>query len=183
MFGYFFAFGAGLVLAYFLDPDRGTRRRNILRDRSAAMVRRVGWNASRMGRRAADKAYGVQQEFAHAADIREALDDSTLARKVESEIFRDVSIPKGSINVNAEDGVVVLRGQVERPDQILAIENAVRRIPDVLDVQNFLHLPGEAAPNKAESTSAERPPNAGTAPEGGATVELPSSESGGRRVA
>jgi len=61
--------------------------------------------------------------------------------------------------VNAEEGVVVLRGQVERREQIGTIEESVRRIPDVLEVQNFLHIPGEAAPNKAEAISAERPPS------------------------
>jgi len=158
MFKFFLAFGSGAALAYFLDPDRGRRRRHIARDRFAAALRRFGWNASKVGRHAADAAYGMGQEAVHAVDIREALDDATLARKVESEIFRDLLIPKGSINVNAEEGVVVLRGQVERPEQIKSIEDSVRRIPDVLDVQNFLHMPGEAAPNKAESMTAERPP-------------------------
>jgi hypothetical protein len=60
--------------------------------------------------------------------------------------------------VNVEDGVVVLRGEVERSTQILEIEGAVRRIPDVLDVQNLLHRPGEIAPNKAEAMRSERPP-------------------------
>ncbi len=43
-------------------------------------------------------------------------DDVTLARKVESEIFRDADVPKGQINVNAENGVIVLRGEVEEPE-------------------------------------------------------------------
>jgi hypothetical protein len=149
----------GAALAYFADPDRGKRRRNVARDRLMAFARRTFWNSSRLGRRSVGSAYGVVQEVAHAPDIREALDDATLARKVESEVFRDPSIPKGSININVEDGVVVLRGEVERSAQILAIEGAVRRIPDVLDVQNLLHRPGEPAPNKAEAMAAERPPS------------------------
>lgn len=158
MLRYILVAGAGAALAYFLDPDRGKRRRNMTRDRLTAMLRRFGSNATRMGRRASGTAYGLRQQAGRAADIREALDDATLARKVESEIFRDPSVPKGSINVNAEEGLVVLRGEVERADQITAIEDAVRRIPDVLDVQNFLHMPGEPAPNKAEAVSAERAP-------------------------
>jgi len=185
VFNYIFAFGAGALVAYFVDPDRGKRRRNMARDRSYSMMRRFGWNASKTARRAADTAYGIRQEMAHAPEIHEALDDATLARKVESEIFRDASIPKGAINVNAEEGVVVLRGQVERPDQILGLEQAVRRIPDVLDVQNFLHLPGEAAPNKAESIEGERPPTlTATNDAGSTTEELPrEGGSGGIRAA
>jgi osmotically-inducible protein OsmY len=185
VFGYIFAFGAGALVAYFVDPDRGKRRRNMARDRSFSMMRRFGGNASKTARHAGDTAYGIRQEMAHAPEIHEALDDATLARKVESEIFRDGSIPKGEINVNAEEGVIVLRGQVERPDQILAVEQAVRRIPDVLDVQNFLHLPGQAAPNKADSITAERPPTTTPTDGGGTTTEeLPrEGGSGGIRAA
>jgi osmotically-inducible protein OsmY len=42
---------------------------------------------------------------------REQPDDAALARKVETELFRDADVPKGDINVNAEDGVVFLRGR------------------------------------------------------------------------
>jgi hypothetical protein len=158
MLRFIFSAVAGAALAYFIDPDHGRRRRNIARDRALALMRRASWRVSRWGRWTVGAVYGVGQEMAHAPDIREALDDATLARKIESEVFRDRSIAKGGINVNVEEGVVVLRGLVDRPDDILRIEAAVRRIPDVLDVQNLLHLPGAPAPNKAEAMSAERPP-------------------------
>ena len=38
----------------------------------------------------------------------------TLARKVESEIFRAADAPKGAVSVNAENGVVFLRGEVDK---------------------------------------------------------------------
>jgi osmotically-inducible protein OsmY len=158
MWSYVLAGAAGAAIAYLFDPDRGKRRRNMARDRSLAFLRHQGMRLSRSGRRAAGAAYGITQEVAHAPDIREALDDATLARKVESEVFRDPTIPKGSINVNVVDGVVVLRGELHRPEQINEIEAAVRRIPDVIDVQNLLHLPGQPAPNKAAAMSAERRP-------------------------
>lgn len=171
MLGYFFAGAAGAVVAYFLDPDRGRRRRNVTRDRLMALLRRQAWHLSRMGRRAAGTAYGISQQVSHAPEIREALDDATLARKVESEVFRDRLIAKGAINVNVEDGVVVLRGQVDRPEDVLGIEDVVRRIPDVLDVQNLLHLAGEPAPNKAEAISAERAPTGDRQTEAQAKLE------------
>ena len=158
MLRFIFSAVAGAALAYFVDPDHGKRRRIIARDRVLALRRRTSWRVSRWGRWTAGAVYGVGQEVAHAPDIREALDDATLARKVESEVFRDPLIAKGGINVNVEDGVVVVRGQVDRPDDIVRIEDAVRRIPDVLDVQNLLHLPGAPAPNKAEAMTTERPP-------------------------
>ena len=43
-------------------------------------------------------------------------------RRVESELFRDPSVPKGRLNINAEHGVVVLRGVTDSPDQIRTLE-------------------------------------------------------------
>jgi osmotically-inducible protein OsmY len=71
--------------------------------------------------------------------------DVTLARKVESDLFRDPDVPKGRINVNAEGGIIVLRGELGRREQIEAVEAAVRRIPGVREVENLLHLPGTPA--------------------------------------
>ena len=73
-------------------------------------------------------------------------DDATLAQKVESEIFRDVEVPKGQVNVNAEYGVVYLRGQVESEDLIRDLEERTRQVQGVNDVRNLLHTPGSEAP-------------------------------------
>ena len=90
------------------------------------MTRRATFNIGKWLRWQAGAAYGVTQEMAHAPELREALDDATLARRIESELFRDPSIEKGAINVSVEEGVVVLRGVVDRPEQIPRIEAAVR---------------------------------------------------------
>jgi hypothetical protein len=63
-------------------------------------------------------------------------------------------VPKGNVNIAAQDGVVVLRGQVERPDQIESLEARVRKVHGVRDVENLLHLPDTPAPNKADACSA-----------------------------
>ena len=75
----------------------------------------------------------------------EPVDDVTLAHKVESELYRHAGVPKGQIVVNAEDGVVFLRGVLEQED-IEGVEAAVRRIAGVQEVENLLHLPGTPAP-------------------------------------
>ena len=72
-------------------------------------------------------------------------DDTTLARKVETEIFRDPEVPKGQINVNAEDGVVILRGEVDRPELIRDLEEMTRNVKGVKGVENLLHAPGTEA--------------------------------------
>ena len=55
-------------------------------------------------------------------------------------------MPKGQIDVNAEDGVVVLRGEVERPELIKDLEEKTRSVQGVKDVENLLHTPGTEAP-------------------------------------
>ena len=74
-------------------------------------------------------------------------DDVELAHKVESVVFRDESLPKGKVSVNAEDGTIFLRGQVDSPDTIVRIERAVRAVEGVAGVENLLHLPGTPAPH------------------------------------
>ena len=68
--------------------------------------------------------------------------------KVETEIFRDSDIPKGRINVNAENGKVVLRGEVEEPELIKDLEKRTKKVQGVQEVENLLHVPGTPAPTK-----------------------------------
>jgi hypothetical protein len=79
------------------------------------------------------------------------MDDATLARKVETEIFRIRGIAKGKIDVNAADGVVWLRGQVTRLEQMRELEERARHVLGVKEVRNLLHLPG--TPPRADAPS------------------------------
>jgi len=113
------ALGAGL--AYFFDPENGQSRRKATVKRVAIMTRRT-------------RQQQPQQ------------DDATLARKVESELFRDADVPKGKINVDAEQGKVVLRGEADSPEMIDALAGKARNVQGVQEVENLLHTPGQPAP-------------------------------------
>jgi osmotically-inducible protein OsmY len=78
--------------------------------------------------------------------VPKSYDDWTLKAKVESELFRDEHEVKGSVNVNAQEGVVQLRGQVPSQDLIDALVERTRKIHGVRDVENLLHTPGTEAP-------------------------------------
>jgi osmotically-inducible protein OsmY len=73
-------------------------------------------------------------------------DDATLKDKVESELFRDEHEVKGAINVNAQEGVVQLRGELPSQDLIDALVGRVEQIQGVRGVENLLHTPGTEAP-------------------------------------
>ncbi len=138
--------GAGL--SFFLDPTSGRRRRALLRDRTAGFFRRRSREAARLGRTASAEAYGLKQKATHLREEPKpgALNDPALARKVETEIFRDADVPKGQIDVSVENGVVVLRGEVPRSELVDDLVQKVRKVHGVKDVENLLHLPGTPAP-------------------------------------
>ena len=139
--------GLGAALTYFFDPEQGRRRRAMTRDRIAAMFRRTARRGERLGRAASAEAHGVAQKVKHLEEEpKPQPDDVTLARKVETEIFRDADVPKGQINVNAENGKIVLRGEVGKPEMIRDLEERARNVQGVQDVENLLHLPGTQAP-------------------------------------
>jgi osmotically-inducible protein OsmY len=73
-------------------------------------------------------------------------DDWTLKAKVESELFRDEHEIKGAINVNAQEGVVQLRGEVPSQDLIDALVERTRKIHGVREVESLLHTPATEAP-------------------------------------
>jgi osmotically-inducible protein OsmY len=139
--------GLGAALTYFFDPQQGRRRRALAKDQVAAFFRRRARKAEQLGRATTAQAEGLVQKVKHRQEEpKPQPDDVTLARKVESEIFRDPDVPKGRINVNAENGKVVLRGEVEQPELIRDLEERARRVQGVQDVENLLHLPGTEAP-------------------------------------
>jgi len=140
----------GGLLAYFLDPERGHRRRVEAQDRLSGLIRRWAGEVGRMGRGMNAQTVGLKQRVVHLSSGRPAGDDVTIADRVESEIFRETGLPKGGISVDVRNGVVVLRGELSRPDQIEAIERAARHIHGVAGVENLLHLPGTVSPNQAD---------------------------------
>jgi BON domain len=152
----------GALLAYFLDPKGGRRRRHTARDRAMSRLRRGERRAAGRARRAESHAVGVARRTFNAArrGHREPFDDITLARKVESELYRRARVPKGHISINAEDGFVFLRGVMDRQDDIERVELATRQIEGVRDVENLIHLPGTPAPPSHPKSERLRSSNA-----------------------
>ena len=135
---------AALVAAvvYFFDRDNGKRRRRMAVDRTAGFLRSKARRLDRARRGAVSGGRGVAQKAKHPREEEKpAPNDATLKAKVESEVFRDVSVAKGKVDVNAEDGVVYLRGEVDSPDLVAELEKATRKVQGVREVQNLLHTP------------------------------------------
>jgi osmotically-inducible protein OsmY len=130
--------GLGAALKYFFDPESGESRRAMVQSRLRGLFRQ----GEHLGQKAKSR----------VKTSKEPTDDVTLARKVESEIFSDEEVPKGQINVNAENGKIVLRGEVGQQEMIRDLEKRARSVQGVSDVENLLHLPGAEAPMHGANT-------------------------------
>ena len=128
---------AGAAAQYFFDSQSGNRRRSVATDKAEY---------------AAGQAKGAVVEAAKSASPGDTeatdLNEASLARKVETEIFRDENAPKGKVDVNAEGGVVYLRGELDDEGQIEALTKAAEQVDGVERVESLLHTPGTPAPTK-----------------------------------
>ena len=143
--------GGGAALMYFFDPQMGRTRRAKVQDQVRSFLRRGARRTEAKRAYLAGKAEGAKQRAAGAGLGGVPPNDPALVAKVESEVFQGTDIPKDRISINAEHGVVVLRGELDSPDHIRRFEQAVRDVNGVVAVENLMHLPGETAPNKREA--------------------------------
>jgi osmotically-inducible protein OsmY len=143
------AFGIGALADRFVfDRSNARRRRHAARERSVAKLRRRARETARRARYLEGVAEGVAHKAAHAVpggnSDKEPLDDVSLAQKVESEAFRDARVSKAHVSVNAEGGVIYLRGRLESDDEIAALVKAAGAVEGVKGVESKLHTPETA---------------------------------------
>lgn len=136
------AIGAGLM--YLLDPDRGTRRRALLRDQLVHAGHQMEGIGDAAAERAADlrnRARGTLHE-ARARFSDEEVSDPVLEARVRSELGHSVSAP-GTVHVRAENGRIFLSGDVPRTEeaQLLA---AVKSVRGVQSIENQIETRHEA---------------------------------------
>jgi hypothetical protein len=135
----------GAAVAYLVDPQRGKARRAQLADQGAATIRHAAHEAERVVRVVTSTAEGKLEALALGGSRVAPNDDVTLRDRAESILFRDPKVPKGSINISAERGTLVLRGEVPNARMRNKLAREAEKIEGVWGVQNLLHLPGEAA--------------------------------------
>jgi len=137
--------GAGL--AYLLDPDRGTRRRALVRDKAIRTKHKLADSLGGSTRDLRNRAGGVVAEL-RSRFRGESVDDEVLSERVRSAVGRAVSHP-GAIEVSATDGRVTLRGPVpEREvDGLVAAAEGVRGVSEVI-TELELQGTGETVPSR-----------------------------------
>jgi uncharacterized membrane protein len=123
--------GLGAALMYMLDPDRGSRRRVLVRDKLAsaanAMPNAIGVTARDLSNRAEGLASQVTSLFSS-----KEVPDEVLVERVRSKMGRVVSHPH-AIQVKADHGRVTLSGPIlaREVDDLLATVSLVTSVTDV----------------------------------------------------
>jgi osmotically-inducible protein OsmY len=122
---------------YLFDPERGNRRRALLRDKVFHVAHSTGEKLDVKSRDAANRLHGL---LARTKSLltRERVPDTVVAERVRSRIGHVVSHP-GSIEVAVQDGRVTLAGPAlsSELDQLL---DEVQHVRGVTGVENKVEL-------------------------------------------
>jgi len=141
------AFVVGAGLAYMFDPQSGKRRRHVLRDRSTAILRRLGRRSARRTKYVAGNVEGVAEKAAGAVSGQsEGADDATVKDRILSQAFREAGVSTGDVAVEVSDGIATLRGMLESVDLVHDLVERVRAVPGVRTVTPRLTVSGADQP-------------------------------------
>lgn len=132
--------GAGAM--YLLDPDRGARRRSLLRDQGVHVSHKLSDGIAATARdarnRAAGAAAGLRSRFR-----QDSADDQVLHERVRSAIGRVVSHPS-AVSVAVSEGRATLTGHV-LASEVDALIQRVMQVRGVTETRNELEVHREPA--------------------------------------
>ena len=122
-------FGAGLM--FLLDPDLGTRRRAILRDKLISFAHLAAWAADRTSRDLKNRVYGTVATTKSRFTDSDVSDD-VLVERVRSQMGRAISHPH-AIQVSAKHGEIMLTGDIlsEEVDDLIRMTSTVKGVKNV----------------------------------------------------
>ena len=138
--------GLGAGAMYFLDPDRGKRRRADAGNKVRHLVNKTDDAIGKTSRDLANRFSGVIAEASSLLLPGGEVSNEVLVARVRSKLGRVVSHPS-PIEVAAEDGRVILRGPVlkNEKDHLLERVAAVKGVSSVDDKLQVYDAPGNVA--------------------------------------
>jgi gas vesicle protein len=131
------AAGIGAGLMYLFDPDRGKRRRALIRDKAKHMKHVAIQTVTKTERDLRNRLRGVAAEMGSLVDSEEVSDD-VLAARIRSKLGRVVSHPR-AVKVKVVEGRAILTGPILSDEAVPLIEVATG-IPGVKSIENRLEL-------------------------------------------
>jgi uncharacterized membrane protein len=135
------AFALGAAFTYFSDPNRGKRRRVLVRDKATKTWHRFTALTDKAQRDLFNRAGGAYSEITGAFEDHHT-ENSVLIQRVRSRVGRVVSHPH-AIEVSVENGKTVLKGPILQ-DEAGHLLSVVKSVPGVEDVANRLEIHEDA---------------------------------------
>jgi len=132
--------GVGAGLMYVFDPDRGGRRRALMRDKVESATNKATAYAEKMSRDIRNRAQGLAAETAAIFNDGEIRDD-VLVERVRAAMGR-VPVHYGALKVTAAKGIVTLSGEA-LANELPPLMAAIRNVRGVKDVVSELNVHGE----------------------------------------
>ncbi len=142
------AIGAGAM--YLMDPDRGRSRRAGMQSQAAGTLRRQFRTAARRtGAQERNLMHRLEGAMAEARGGGRFRPESEVdLREHLRQVIHGMDHGR-EVNVDVHEGKVTLRGQVPSDARRRQIIDSIRTVAGVERVEDYTHLPGEVAPNKA----------------------------------
>src|SRR5256714_752363 len=133
--------GAGTALMYMLDPERGARRRALVRDKAVSLANKTPGAFGATARDLSNRARGLVSEAGAMLRGDEATDE-VIVQRVRAAMGRVVSHPH-AVRVESNEGRVTLSGNIlaNEVDDFLSCAGSVR---GVREVENRLTVHEEA---------------------------------------
>jgi uncharacterized membrane protein/uncharacterized protein YjbJ (UPF0337 family) len=134
--------GLGAGLMYYLDPDRGRRRRALVRDQFAHALNEFQCAVRVTSRDLSNRARGLVA-VGRTQFTSDNASDQVIVKRVRSSMGRVVSHPS-SIEVTSHEGRVTLCGSVQahEVDDLLSAVSSVRGVREVIDRLEVHKEPG-----------------------------------------
>lgn len=133
--------GLGAALMYMLDPDRGSRRRALVKDKITSAANKTPDALGATSRDLTNRARGLVASVKSIFTSADASDE-VIVQRVRSQIGRVISHP-GSIEVTANQGRVTLGGPI-LASETNDLLSTVRKVRGVKDVDNQLEVHEQA---------------------------------------
>ena len=151
----------GSCVMFVLDPDRGGRRRALIRDRLVSAAHEthdaVTGATTHLGNRATGKLARIKRRFFGPMTVS----DRVLADRVRAQLGRLVSHPR-AVDVTARHGVVEVSGPVLRDERAsllaaIAFVPGIVKVEDRLDVHDWADVPAlQGGVTRIEASRPER---------------------------
>jgi osmotically-inducible protein OsmY len=149
--------GLGAGLMYFFDPQQGTRRRTMVRDKANRFVNTLDTSLEKALEDSRNRARGVLSEMiARLSD--QGAPDWILEERVRSNLGRIARHARG-VSVTADGGRIILGGPILREDEDAIVKTAMRT-RGVRGVENQLQVfdSSESIPALQGQPSSQREP-------------------------